>query len=117
METEPTTHAIIATPADKHYAAIRRAVKKYQEANRELCRERCRNWSNNLRNDPEKYRKYLDDKNAYMKQRRLSKKEEQAQAKAQSDDTSNPPACDNSAAHKGHNGAHESHFVSHASIV
>lgn len=64
----------ILTPAEKHYEAIKRAVKKYQNANRDICRERCRNWAKNLKNDPEKYKKYLEEKNEYMKKYRHFKK-------------------------------------------
>jgi hypothetical protein len=73
MFDTPAVPYTIMTPAEKHYQAIKRAVKKYQDANRDICRERCRNWSKNLKNDPEKYRKYLDEKNDYMKKYRLKK--------------------------------------------
>ena len=63
----------IMTPAEKHYEAIKRCVKKYQNANRDVCRERCRNWAKNLKNDPERYQKYLEEKNEYMKNYRLKK--------------------------------------------
>jgi hypothetical protein len=63
----------IMTPAEKHYEAIKRGVKKYQDANRDACRERCRNWAKNLKNDPERYQKYLEKKNDYMKKYRLKK--------------------------------------------
>ena len=63
----------IMTPAEKHYEAIKRAVKKYQSGNRDVCRERCRNWAKNLKNDPERYQKYLEEKNEYMKNYRLKK--------------------------------------------
>ena len=67
------TPVTIMTPAEKHYQAIKRAVKKYQDANRDICRERCRNWAKNLKNDPERYQKYLEEKNDYMKKYRLKK--------------------------------------------
>lgn len=66
----------IMTPAEKHYGAIKRAVKKYQDANRDICRERCRNWAKNLKNDPERYQKYLNEKNEYMKKYRIKKQEQ-----------------------------------------
>lgn len=82
MESE--SNSIIMTPAEKHYDAIKRAVRKYQDANREVCRERCRNWAKNLKNDPEKYRKYLDEKNDYMKKYRRLKKQEQSSSSSSS---------------------------------
>jgi len=91
IELQPIT---IMSPSDKHYEAVKRAVKKYQDANRDVCRKRCRDWAKNLKTDPEKYRKYLDEKNEYMKKYRRSKKQEDI------------PAED-----KGHNGPHPSHFV------
>jgi hypothetical protein len=84
MESVSNNH--IMTPADKHYDAIKRAVRKYQDANREVCRERCRNWAKNLKNDPEKYRKYLDEKNDYMKKYRRLKKQEQSSSSSSEED-------------------------------
>lgn len=73
MFDTPSVPFTIMTPAEKHYEAIKRAVKKYQSANRDVCRERCRNWAKNMKNDPEKYKKYLEEKNDYMKKYRLKK--------------------------------------------
>lgn len=73
MFDTPSVPFTIMTPAEKHYEAIKRAVKKYQDANRDICRERCRNWAKNLKNDPERYQKYLEEKNDYMKKYRLKK--------------------------------------------
>ena len=84
----------IMTPAEKHYDAIKRAVKKYQDANRDVCRERCRNWAKNLKNDPEKYQKYLNEKNEYMKKYRIKKQEQ------------------SSSPNKGENGPHQTHISS-----
>ena len=76
----------IMTPSEKHYEAVKRAVRKYQSANREVCRERCKNWAKNLKNDPEKYRKYLDEKNDYMKKYRQLKKQEQSTSSSSEED-------------------------------
>jgi len=76
----------IMTPAEKHYQAIKRAVKKYQDANRDICRERCRTWAKNLKSDPEKYRKYLDEKNDYMRKYRRFKKQQQSSSSSSEDD-------------------------------
>jgi len=73
FNTPSVPYTMIMTPAEKHYQAIKRAVKKYQDANRDVCRERCRNWAKNLKNDPERYQKYLEEKNEYMKKYRLKK--------------------------------------------
>lgn len=65
------------SPAEKHYLSIKRAVKKYQDKNREKVRESCKNWFCNLKADTEKYKEYLEEKKIYMRQRRLNKKVEQ----------------------------------------
>jgi len=93
MESQPIS---IMTPAEKHYDAIKRAVKKYQDANRDVCRQRCRNWAKNLKNDPEKYQKYLNEKNEYMKRYRIKKQEQLSLAQE---------------LNKGENGPHETHIL------
>ena len=92
---ETSTNSIM-TPAEKHYDAIKRAVKKYQDANRDVCRQRCRNWTKNLKNDPEKYRKYLDEKNEYMKRYRIKRQEQLSLAQQ---------------LNNGENGPHETHIL------
>lgn len=67
----------ILTPAEKHYQAIKRAIKKYQTNNRDKCRSACKTWMDKLKASPEKYKEYLDSKKAYMKQKRQKDKEEQ----------------------------------------
>jgi hypothetical protein len=63
------------SPADRHYQNVKKAVKKYQSNNRDACRQRSKQWVDNLKNDPEKYRQYLDEKREYMRKARLTKKE------------------------------------------
>ena len=95
MEQQPTL-----TPAEKHYNSVKKAVQKYQSNNRDICRQRCRDWADNLRSDPDKYRKYLDEKNVYMKKMRQTKKE----TSVRTDES------------KGHNGCHPSH-ISNITLV
>ena len=68
------------TPAEKHYQAIKRAVKKYQTNNRDKCRIACKTWLDKLKANPEKYKEYLENKKTYMKQRRLKNKQDQIEA-------------------------------------
>jgi hypothetical protein len=70
----------ILSPAEKHYEAIKRAVKKYQTNNRDKCRASCKTWMQNLKADPEKYKEYLESKKVYMKQRRMKQKDTEIEA-------------------------------------
>ena len=69
------TLAETLSPAEKHYEAIKRAVKKYQTNNRDKCRIACKTWMQNLKANPEKYKEYLESKKVYMKNRRMKQKE------------------------------------------
>jgi hypothetical protein len=63
------------SPAERHYLNVKKAVKKYQSNNRDACRERSKKWTDNLKTDPEKYRKYLEEKREYMNKARQKKKD------------------------------------------
>ena len=48
-----------------------KAVSKYQKKNPEKCREKCRNYYNRLKQDPERYQKYLLSRRNYRKNKKL----------------------------------------------
>ena len=47
-----------------------KAVSKYQKNNPEKCREKCRNYYNRLKQDPERYEKYLLSRRNYRNNRK-----------------------------------------------
>ena len=48
-----------------------KAVSKYQKKNPEKCREKCRNYYNRLKQDPERYQKYLLSRRNYRNNKKL----------------------------------------------
>ena len=48
-----------------------KAVSKYQKKNPEKCREKCRNYYIRLKQDPERYQKYLLSRRNYRKNKKL----------------------------------------------
>jgi len=64
------------TPAEKHYQNHLRNVSNYQKRNPEKMREKCKKYLDRLKEDPEKYKEYQQQKRQYY----LNKKEKRESA-------------------------------------
>jgi len=62
------------TPAEKHYANVKKAVQKYQTKNRDKLREVAKQWREQLKNDADKYAEYLANQRIKAKVNRIQKK-------------------------------------------
>jgi hypothetical protein len=66
--------SIEITPAEKHYANVKKAVQKYQTKNRDKLREVAKQWREQLKMDADKYAEYLATQRVKAKQNRIQKR-------------------------------------------
>ena len=61
------------TPADRYYKSHLKRVSEYQKANPEKCREKCKRHNERIKEDPEKYKAFLEKKREYYHKNKLPK--------------------------------------------
>jgi|LakMenEpi03Aug12_release.lakeMendotaPanAssembly.Ray.scaffolds.fasta_scaffold4494291_1 hypothetical protein len=70
-------YSVEMTPAQKHYANVKKAVQKYQSNNRDKLREASKQWREQLKMDAEKYAEYLANQRIKAKINRIQKRLQQ----------------------------------------
>lgn len=63
------------TPAEKHYLKHKEAMKRYNTKNKEIVYEKNKQYLKKIKDDPEKYEKYLEKRRQAYHRRKLEQEE------------------------------------------